>query len=139
MKHDPEAIAKKLFRLVILPIIVAVTDRVFGPNVQSADIRCAELDKGKDLPIPGGCGKRRIAVQARPGGNVFAGLFLTQEGLTPIGIEDARQWREALLEEVQAFDEREGLNGWATGHFRAFVARKDDDHSPPEILIAPHD
>ena len=101
-----EIIAQKLFRLVVLRLVVIVTERVFGPNAKPADAQCSELDEGRELPIPGGCGKRRIAVQVRQNGTVFVGLFLSEEGVTKDCLTEAARWRRTLLNKVRELDER---------------------------------
>ena len=130
-----EIIAQKLFRLVVLRLVVIVTERVFGPNAKPADAQCSELDEGRELPIPGGCGKRRIAVQVRPNGTVFVGLFLSEEGVTKDCLTEAARWRRTLLNKVRELDEREDLGGWVTERVRVFVSRNDNERSEAEPLI----
>ncbi|OHA08237.1 MAG: hypothetical protein A3B37_03325 [Candidatus Sungbacteria bacterium RIFCSPLOWO2_01_FULL_59_16] len=135
MWQNFETIAKKLFRLVILRLVVSVTALVFGPNAKPADAQCSELDDGKELPVADGCGKRRVAVQTRPNGIVFVGLFLSEEGTTRGCLAEAARWRQMLLDEIRALDEREGLGGWAEEHVRVFVSQKNDERSEVKPLI----
>ena|SRR3989344_6037411 len=130
-----ESIAKKLFRRIVLRLVVSVTAQVFGPNAQLIDAQCSQLDDGKELPVPGGCGKRRIAVQIRPNGIIFIGLFLSREGVTEDCLTEAARWRQTLLAEIRTLDEHEDLEGWVGKHVRVFVSRKDDERSEAEPLI----
>lgn len=128
-------IAEKLFRLIVLRLVVGVTARIFGPSAESADAQCVALDHGRELSVPGGCGKRRIAIQTKPNGIIYVGFFVSQEGITENCLAEAARWRQMLLNEVRALDECEDLGGWAVGRVRVFVSRKDNERSEAEPLI----